>query len=250
MITAVLRSEWIKARSTVGSLVTVPAGVLVSLGLALASGLSVREALDHRPELLAPGFNAINNGLYAFVYANLAFVIFAVLAVGSEFGTGTIRASLIAVPSRRLFLSAKLAVVAAVTLVLGGATVVLSFSVGESALGPHGASLAHPLALRAVLAQIAYAVLLSLFSAAVTVLVRGTAVALGILLPLFFAAGPLLANLPATRELARFLPDQAGQQAIWVSGNTLRPLYGLLVLILWTAAAVVAALWSIRRDIR
>lgn len=248
-IPAVLHSEWIKARSTVGTVVTLCLGVVISLGLALAGGLSVRHAIDSRSDMLRADFNAINSGFTALLYGNLAFVVFAVLVVGSEYTTGTIRTSLAAVPTRGLFHLAKLAVVAAVALIVGGATVLASFLITESALGPYGADLSDPGARRAVLGGVAYVILIDVFSAAVAALVRGTALALGLLMPLFFVVSPVLGMIPGTRPAARFLPDQAGFRAMQVTAEPgdLTAGQGLLVLALWTVAAAAAGYWLIRR---
>lgn len=64
-VPAVLHSEWIKARSTVGSLVTLPLALVISLGLALAGGLSTRNAIDSGSNMLASDFNPINSGFNA-----------------------------------------------------------------------------------------------------------------------------------------------------------------------------------------
>lgn len=248
-IPAVLHSEWIKARSTVGSLVTLPLGMVISFGLALAGGLSTHNAIDSGSSMLMPGFNPINSGFNALLYGNLAFVVFAVLVFSSEYATGMIRASLAAVPTRGLFYLAKLAVVAAVALLVGGVTVLVSFLITESALGPHGASLFDPGAVRAVLGGVAYVVMINVFSAAVAALLRSTALALGILMPLFFVVSPALGTISGTKPVARFLPDQAGMRAMRVTAESgdLTAGQGLLILLLWTIAAAAAGYWLIRR---
>jgi ABC-2 type transport system permease protein len=248
---AVLRSEWIKARSTVGSAVTLPLAVAGTCGLALASGLSIGHALDTDPSLVIPGFNPIEAGLDPLLYGNMAFVVFAVLVFSSEYTTGMIRSSLAAVPNRGLFYLAKLAVVAAVALVVGGCTVIGSFLITESGFGSHGASLFAAGAPGAVLGAVAYVVLINCLSAAVAAMLRSTAWALGLLVPFFFAASPALAVISGTRPAARFLPDQAGMRAMRVTteAGALTPGQGLLVLLLWTAALSAAGYWlTCRRD--
>lgn len=248
-VPAVLRSEWIKARSTIGSVITLPLAVVISVGLALAGGLSTRHAIDSESAMLAPGFNPINSGFYAFFYGNLAFVVFAVLVFSSEYTTGTVRASLAAVPQRGLFYLCKLAVVAGVALVVGGATVVGSFALTQVSLGPHGVGPSAPGVVKALLGGVAYVVLINVFAASVAALLRSTAVALGILIPLFFVVSSALDMISITKPVARFLPDQAGTQAMRVtmSAGDLTPGQGLLVLLLWTVVAVGCGYWLIRR---
>ncbi|WP_430499829.1 ABC transporter permease [Micromonospora trifolii] len=248
-VPAVLHSEWIKARSTVGSLVTLPLALVISLGLALAGGLSTRNAIDSGSNMLASDFNPINSGFNALLYGNLAFVVFAVLVFSSEYTSGMIRASLAAVPTRGLFYLAKLLVVAAVALIVGGTAVIASFLITQSALGPHGASLSDPGAMRAVLGGVAYVVLINVFSAAVAALLRSTALTLGILMPLFFVVGPALGTISGTKPVAQFLPDQAGMRAMQVTADSgeLTAGQGILVLLLWTLTAAAVGYWLIRR---
>jgi ABC-2 type transport system permease protein len=246
---AVLRSEWIKVRSTIGSVTTLPLAVIISFGLALAGGLSTRRAIDSGSSMLAPGFNPVNSGFNALLYGNLAFVVFAVLVFSSEYTTGMIRASLAAVPRRGQFYLCKLAVVAGVALVVGGATVFGSFAVTQAALGPHGVGLSEPGAPTAMLGGVAYVVLINVFAASLAALLRSTALSLGILMPLFFVVSPALGTISGTKPVARFLPDQAGMQAMkaTVSAGDLTPGQGLLVLVLWTVVAAAGGYWLIRR---
>lgn len=91
--------------------------------------------------------------------------------------------------------------------------------------------------------------MINVFSAAVAALLRSTALALGILMPLFFVVGPALGTISGTRPVAQFLPDQAGIRAMRVTAESgdLTAGQGILVLLLWTLAAAAAGYWLIRR---
>jgi ABC-2 type transport system permease protein len=246
---AVVNSEWIKVRSTLATMTTLPLGIAISIGIALLNGFSTRAAIDRKSAMLAPDFNPIDAGFVGLLYGNLAFVAFAVLVFSSEYTSGMIRASLAAVPQRGLFYLSKLGVAGAVCLLVGAVTAVVSFLSAQAGLGPHGVDLSAPGATRAVLCGIAYVTLLGVFAASVAALLRSTALSLGILMPLFFIVSPALGAIPGTKPVARFLPDQAGMQAMkaTVGHGDLTPAQGLLVLVAWTVAAVLFGYWSIRR---
>jgi ABC-type transport system involved in multi-copper enzyme maturation permease subunit len=137
----------------------------------------------------------------------------------------------------------------AAALVVGGATVLGSFALTQAALGSHGVGWSAPGVAKAVFGGVAYVVLINVFAASVAALLRSTAVSLGILMPLFFVASPALGTISGTKPVARFLPDQAGMQAMkaTVRAGDLSPGQGLLVLLLWTVVAVGAGYWLIRR---
>lgn len=248
-IVPVLTSEWIKARSTIATMTTLPLGVAISFVLAVLGGISTRAAIDQQSAMLMPGFNPINSGFNGLLYGNLAFVVFAVLVVSSEYTSGMIRVSLAAVPRRGLFYLCKLAVAGFVCLVVGSVAVFGSFAATQAALGPHGVDLSTPGVARAILSGVAYVTLLGVFSASVASLLRGTALSLGILMPLFFVVSPALGTISGTKPVARFLPDQAGMQAMkaTVGPGDLTPTQGLLVLVGWTVLAIAAGHWLIRR---
>lgn len=91
--------------------------------------------------------------------------------------------------------------------------------------------------------------LLGVFSAAVGALLRSTALALGLLMPLFFVVSPALGTIAGTRPVGRFLPDQAGIQAmrVTVEPGQLTQTQGLTVLVIWTVGVVALGYWMIRQ---
>ena len=218
-VPAVLHSEWIKARSTVGSLVTLPLALVISLGLALAGGLSTRNAIDSGSNMLVSDFNPINSGFNALFYGNLAFGWLAVLVFSSEYTSGMIRASLAAVPTRGLFYLAKLLVVAAVALIVGGTAVIASFLITESALGPHGRACptrGHAGRTRRSRVRRTDQRLLRRSRGIATQHRTDT----GHPLTLFLVVGPALGTISGTKPVAQFLPDQAGMRAMQVTADS------------------------------
>lgn len=238
-MTALLHAEWTKVRSAYAMPLTLLAGLLISLALGLVNGLSAGRALDTDPSLVRPDFDPVDSGFVGLLYGHLAYVAFAALAVTSEYTSGTIGTSLAAVPRRWRFYAAKLAVVAGVAAVVASITAVAGFALTETALGRHGVALDGAV-VGPLVGAAAYVTLICVLSSGVAAMLRGSALTLGVLLPLFFAVSPVLNGIAATRPVARYLPDHAGAQMFLSAapGGDLPPWQGLVVLLGWTAAAV------------
>src|ERR1700742_4344191 len=127
-MTGVLRSEWTKLhslRSSRASLL-VAVGLMIGIGV-LGAFVSVSDwsAYDeaHRAD-----FNAVERSLSGIYLAQLAFGVLGVMLISGEYTTGMIRATFAAVPRRLPVLWAKLAVFAAVGIVLGVLASLLAFA--------------------------------------------------------------------------------------------------------------------------
>jgi ABC-2 type transport system permease protein len=136
------RMEWIKLRSlrsTWWTLVVTAAG---TIGIGGAVGLNTRNASG----------DLTNNALAGVVPGLLLVGALGVLTMTSEYSSGTIRATLAAIPRRPLVLAAKAAVFGVVTLVAGEAASFIAFFADAATLG-HGIAaptLGQPGVLRAV----------------------------------------------------------------------------------------------------
>ncbi|SNS28377.1 hypothetical protein [Actinoplanes regularis] len=131
-------------------------------------------------------------------------------------------------------------------------TVLAGFLTTQALLGDAGVSLIDPGVARTLVCGVLYAVLLLLFSMGVAALLRGSALAIGILVPLFFMVSGILLSIPATRTVAQFLPDVAGGFAMAcrpTEGMLLTPLTGMTVLLAWVVAAAAGGYLALtRRD--
>ncbi|MFE5485299.1 ABC transporter permease [Streptomyces sp. NPDC056527] len=244
-----MAAEWIKLRSVRsnsalllgGSAITVLTGVLVCL---LIGSEFRRAAPDDRM-----GFDPIGLSFTGVQFGQLAVAVLAVLAVGSEFGTGMIRTSLAAVPRRGRLLASKLAVLGLVGLAWGLATGLISVLAATQALGAELSTLPPATVARAVAGAGIYAALLAVLAGAVTFVTRRSIGALGILLPMLFLVSGILAASSRLRPLARLLPDRAGLQLMQAhhEAGDLTPAAGGAVLLLWTAAVVTLAYVLFRR---
>ena len=170
---------------------------VLCVGLALADRLAVDGGFDADVRRAAATSDPAQLGFYPLLIGQIALVVFGVLLASAEYTTGTIRASLAAVPRRGLFLAAKACVAAGVAAALA---VVLAFGTFFAAQwaarrARHEHSV-EPGVLRAVLGAAAYLTLMCVFSMAVATVLRSSALALGILLPLLFLNSQGLSNLP------------------------------------------------------
>ena len=252
---AVVLAEWTKARtvrSTWWSLAT--AGVLC-VGLAFLLGLQMSRSYERMSAERQAVWDPAQLGFYSLLIGQIALVVFGVLLVSAEYTSGTIRASLAAVPRRGVFLAAKTVVATAVAGVLAVVVAFGTFFAAQHGLAEHGTTLGQPGVLRAVLGACAYLTLMCVFSMAVATVLRGTALSLGILVPVLFLNSQGLANLPAIRSVTQYLPDQAGAGMMQVVATDetvighrdFGPGGALLILLAWVAAALAAAVVALRR---
>ena len=137
---------------------------------------------------------AVEVALTGFGFAQLALVVLGVLAVSAEFGTGSAVTALLAVPRRTAWLAATTAVVAAWAALLT-AVVAVGCAVAARALiaVPGGVALTDPAVLRELGLQVAGAVLATVLSVGLGVLLRATAGGVGLAIALVFVLPPALA---------------------------------------------------------
>ncbi|MEO3749689.1 ABC transporter permease [Streptomyces sp. B6B3] len=239
----VVRSEWTKIRSVRSTLWTLVTAVLVTVALGMLISLVVRHSFDDlsREEQLT--FDPTFTSFAGTTLGQLAMIAFGILVVSSEYGTGMIRASLAAVPRRGVLMFAKLLVATALALLVGMVTSFLAFFLGQALLGPYRTDLGEPHVLRAVVGGGLYMGLIALFAMGVTWMLRSAMLSFGVLMPFFFLISSILSNVEATRRVGNYLPDVAGSRVMSVIDDGDRPYgpwLGLLIMLAWVAAAVLA----------
>jgi ABC-2 type transport system permease protein len=181
--------------------------------------------------------------------------ILAVLMVSNEYSSGMMRVTLAAMPRRQAVLAAKAILLVALVLVAGAVAVVGSVLVGHLILPGHGFTAArgfHPVwlsygpTLRAASGSVLYLALIALMSLGVAVIVRDSAVSIGVVLALLYLFPIILAfigNEHWQRRLERWTPTVAGltiQDTTGLRGLAISPWSGLGVLAVWAAAAMLA----------
>jgi ABC-2 type transport system permease protein len=250
-----LRSEWTKiwsVRSTAWSLAIL---VIGGIGLsAVIDGVTAAHwatvsAADRQAITVKGAFGA---GLD---FAQLPMCVLGVLVITSEYGTGMIRSSLLAVPRREHLLAAKAAVFGAVAFAAGELLAFGCIPIGQALLGSRvPESLSDPANLRAAFGVGLYLAALGLFAFAVGALVRHTAGAITAVIVIFVALGDLSQLIPGTvgKYVNAYMPANAGilvTNAHQRATDLLSPWQGLGVLCLWAAILLaVAGILLARRD--
>ena len=253
-MTRALRAESTKLRtvpSTGWTLAALLAGTVLFTALVCATASSGGCAPDTCDDYV------VVNSLTGVFVGQIAVVVLGVLAIGSEYATGMIRATFAAEPRRRLVLAAKALAVGALALATGLATALAAFLAGGALLSDKGypsLALADGLAPIAVIAL--YLASLALLSLGIGAVLRSTAGAVTcvlslLLLPLI--AAPLLGERTG-EQLLDVAPMSAGLTILRnidrVDGVTAAGWTGLGVAWLWAAAALTLGLWLIgRRDV-
>ena len=187
--------------------------------------------------------------------ASLAIAVLGVLCISSEYSSGMIRTSLIAVPKRGRVLAAKSLVFAAVTFVVGEATSFTAFFVGQALITGHAphAALGDPGVARAVAGAGLYLTALAVLSVAAGTLLRRPATAITCLIAVLFVLPGIAQALPDSwrNPVTEFWPTQAGGQltSVYHSAHALGPWPGFGVMCLFVAI-VYAIAWTLldRRD--
>jgi len=241
LASAVVSAELTKLRTVRSTPWTLAAFVVVSAGLAALLELSLRNA--ERRENWDPLFPAF----LPLTIGQLALVVFGALAISGEYSSGTIRASLAAVPRRGRFYLAKLAAVTAVAAVASVVTVAATFAASRAPFSGE--------ALEASVGAAIYLTLMCAFAFGVAAMVRNTALVLGGLLPVLFLGSQGLGNIPVIREVTQFLPDQTGWVVMHLAGpqddprwaRDYGPWTGLGLLTLWTVVSLLGGYLVLRR---
>ncbi|MCO5974352.1 ABC transporter permease [Actinoallomurus soli] len=253
-----LLSEWTKirsVRSTVWSLILL---VVIDLGFtALFVGIMVSQwdkasPADHANAVADPTNAILGSG---FFLSQLTVCVLGVMVMASEYSTGMIRASLLAVPRRLPMLVAKATVFGLLILVLGTVVSFASFFIGAPMLHSKVAvSLGDPGVLRAVIGGGLYLAVLGLFAMALGGIIRHTAAGITAVIGFVLVLEPLVQLLPGSfgKHVHAYLPSEAGHliaQAHQAKDDLLTPWQGFGVFCVWTAVLlVIAAIVLKRRD--
>ena len=200
-------------------------------------------------------------GLSSFFQAQLGAAVIGVLAITSEYTTGSIRATLTATPQRLTVLSGKTVVVAATTAVVGIASAFLAFLVAAQVFAGKGVSVAltDPGALRAVIGAGLYLTVLAVLALALGVLVRSSVGTIAAVVALMLVLPGIASALPGAWQntVVPYLPAEAGQAIIGqtrfapAGPHLLAPWTGFAILCAYTAIALTAAAITLtKRDSR
>ena len=275
-----MAAEWTKlwsVRSTMWTLIATAVAVvgLCILGTATVSPTDIIEDPTRR-------------SLIGVFLGQLIFGVLGVLVMSAEYGTGTIRATLCAVPRRPVVLSAKVLVFGAVALVVSEVLTFSAFALGQAILSakhavgtkaaaaqrahqlgvkvPHNlqallsngsASLGQAGVLRAVAGAGLYLAVLGLLALGLATIIRHTAGAISAFVGVVLVLPLIVEALPAgvSNALARYLPANIGLVMFSTQGapdrvvSAFSPWTGFALLVFYTAVTMGIGCWVlVRRD--
>jgi hypothetical protein len=239
--------EWRKlrsVRSTWWTLAVFAAG-MVSIAIVVGFKTPAHPGLDYDPT---------EDGAAGLAIGQLVMGTLGVLALSTEFTSGSIRATFAAVPRRGWVLAAKALVLTAMVLGAGEVLAFVSFAAQQAAV-PHGylhATLGQPGVLRAVLMGGAYPALIALIGLGLAALIRHTAGAISAIVGVVFVLPLVLLPLGEQSAVMKFLPMLIAENsltAVKPVTNSLSAGAGLAMLCLYAAVALAVGGWALaRRD--
>ena len=251
----VLRSEWTKLRSVRSTFWALT--VTIVLGIALGAVISAAAARGYARSSVAARLSWDPTGVSqsGVAIASLAIAVLGVLVISSEYSSGMIAASLIAVPKRGRVLAAKSLVFAGVTFAVGEVTCFAAFFAGQALIAGHAphAALGDPGVARAVAGGGLYLTALAVLSVAAGTLLRRPAAAIAAMIAVLLVLPGIAQALPDSwrHPVTEFWPTQAGTQLtnVYHSAHSLQPWPGFAVMCLFVAI-VYAIAWTLleRRD--
>jgi len=257
-VTSALRAEWTKLRSVRSTAWTIIALTVITLGIAAIAGSSVSSSWHTMSAFERLSFDPTGLSLRGTLFGQLVIGVLGILVMSAEYSTGTIRSTMMAVPSRPKVLLTKTAVMAAVGLVVSEVLSFGAFFLGQSMLAspaPH-AVLSQPGVLLAVVGGGLVLTVLGLFALGLATIIRHSAAAIttyvGLLLvlPLVVQALPSSISQPITKYLPFHISD-AMTSVTHVMGNgpSLSPWVGFVVLCGYAAVSLGVGMWMlVRRD--
>jgi ABC-2 type transport system permease protein len=244
-----VRTEWIKLRTVRSSWWTVAAAFTLGAGLTILMCWGNADWLASADADESPG-SFITWGM---MIAQIAAVVLGALVVTTEYGTGMIRSTFAAVPSRGRVLAAKAVVVTAVLFVVGTVTALVGYRGGNYFLDREGIGMAlEGDVLRAVYGSGLYLAGIGLFAVAVGFLLRHTAATISIVLALMLILGNMVMLVPGAFGdwLVKLMPGNAGAviaTPVSFNPNLLGPWEGYGVFLIETAVLLGLAWVMVRR---
>ena len=266
----VIRSEWIKITTLPSTVILLSVTLVVMVGLAALVAWSwavTAEMLADDPTMGPAMGVGTGMDLQAMVYdtpasgvlfGQLLIAALAVVLVASEYSTGMIRSTMVAVPTRTPALLAKAIITALIAFVIGVAGAFASYLISQPLLAPENLdfSLDAPWVLPSIINTGTLLAAIAVMGVAVGSLLRSTAGGVVTIIGVLFVL-PVIVQLVSgladwIPDAARFLPSSAGTQlvATQIADGALNQLEGGLVVGGWAIALILVALIvNKRRDV-
>jgi len=214
----VLASEWIKLRSVRSTYLILLVAAVAAVGVGY---LVTHSDATHWASMSASAraaFDPVADSFAGLGIAQLAFGALGVLAISSEFTTGLIRTTFAAAPRRRAVIAAKAAVAGVISLLAGELIAFATFFTGQWALSAQhlDVTLAHPGALRGVLAAGFYLAVMTWVGLGLGAVIRHTAGAITAMVGVVFLLPTIVGALPVpwNVRIGKYTVNLAAQQTI------------------------------------
>ncbi len=256
-----LRSEWTKMRTVRSTIWTLVATVLAVIGIGAVATAVTAAHWRNGGVIDRVGFDPTARSLAGVFLGQIIIGVLGVLVMSAEYGTGTIRATLSAIPNRPLVLAAKAVVFALAAVVASEILTFGAFFLGQALLRgstPY-ATLSQPGVLRAVIGAGLVLTVLGLFALGLATIVRHTAgaltayVGLLLVLPLILQAFPVSVQHASLKYMPLVIGEHMASTKLnandFGGGHLLSPWVGFGFLCVYAAVAlVVGGILMQRRD--
>ncbi|MFI6099969.1 ABC transporter permease [Lentzea sp. NPDC051213] len=244
----VLHSEWVKLWSLRSTRITFAVMVASLIGFAALFAAAETGQLSGTDNDSGDGLDATAIALSSVMVAQIVIGALGVMVTASEYTTGMIRSSLIAVPRRLPVLWGKTLVFGAVTFVATAVAALLAFYTGQAVLSGTSVPIAHlsdPGVPRAVVGAAVQLTGIGLLGLALGALMRNTAAAISTLLGVILVA-PVVVPLLGTQissKIGPYLPSNAADafRSVQPVPGALFPTASLLVFTGYVVVSLVAA---------
>ncbi len=251
-LAGVFRSELIKLRSvvsTVAGLVTAVVATVGNAAIGAVAAIARSAADDGMSGAASDPTGGSLSGIGAAVFAVLTL---GVLTVSTEFGAGTIRSSLAAVPKRSRLIWGKALALLAITLPIGVASALAAFVLAQLILstGGYTISLSEPGVARAVIGAGLYLSVAAVLASGFAWMLRSTAGSLAVVVAVLFFLPTIGLLLPArvAAYVVPFLPNNAGMAIMQTTpSGQLSPWIGIAVFAAYALVTLAAASYVVNR---
>lgn len=215
-----LRSEWTKLWTVRSTYWTLLAAIVVTVGYAAGISAAIAAQWDNIPAQAKAGMpSPLAFSLTGVQLGQLALGVLGVLVISSEYRTGMIRSTFMAVPQRQRMLLAKLVAFTFVALVVSEVAAFGSFFVGQALFAAQGVtiSLEADGVLRAIIGAGLFLTAAGVLGLVVGALIRHSAGAIAITVGALFVVPIMLQFLPAEwgAKTNKYYPINAGSEVMF-----------------------------------
>ena len=251
------RSEWTKLRSVRSTTWSLVAMIVLTIGIGVLATATEASRWASASPLDRLTFDPTSLSLTGLLFGQLAIGVLGILVISAEYGTGTIRATLAAIPNRPLVLAAKALVFSTVSVVVGLAVSFIAFFIGQALLSgsaPH-TTLGAPGVLRAVIGGGLYLAVLGLLALGLATIIRHTAGAISAFVGVLFILPLITQALPSSIRdaVGKYLPANIGAKLTTVVPGfrsdvpTFSPWVGFAILCGYAVVALGIGAWLLQR---